>query len=313
MNFFIDLGIYPGVFIHLMKSRTYKNRDEWLEGRKLGIGGSEAAAVLGVSPWVSPLSLYLRKTGQMPEQETTSRMQWGLDLEDAIATYYERETGRVTMKPPSFTIYQSAEHPFMQATIDRFIEPFDKRGKGVLQIKTGGPGMIDEWIEEPPIYYQIQIQHEMAVTGTQWGSFAVFFGDYKDLIVDVNRNERFVEILVEQEGKFWDRILNQDPPPVDHSEASKEALHWQYPKDSGQSIALPGDAILWDQELQEVKAQERELKQKKTALENKIKSELALASYGVLSNGITYSWLAHEREGYWVDATTVRILRRKAK
>ena len=277
-----------------------------------GIGGSEAAAVLGISPWVSPLSLYLRKLRMMPEQDMTPRMQWGLDLEDAVAAYYERETGRETKKPDSFTIYQHPDHAYMMATIDRLIEPFDDRGQGVLQIKTGGPGMKSNWIEEPPLYYQVQIQHEMAVTGSAWGSLAVFFGDYSDLIVDVERNDRFVEILVEEEGKFWERIKNQDPPPVDDSESSKEALFSQYPQDSGESIALPGDALHWDEELQVVKAHEKALRKQKTALENKIKAELELNSYGVLPNGVTYSWIAHEREAYWVDAATVRTLRRKA-
>ncbi len=277
-----------------------------------GIGGSEAAAVLGVHPWISPLALYLRKRKLMPEQETTSRMQWGLDLEDAVATYYERETGRKTIKPPSFTTYQHGKYPWMMATLDREIEKFDDRGRGVLQIKTGGPGMISEWEEEPPLYYQIQIQHEMLVTGNAWGSFAVFFGDYKDLIVDVERNDRFCEILIEKEAEFWQRIQDENPPPVDHSESSKDALHYQFPKDTGQSIPLPGDAINWDLELQEIKAQERELKKRKTELENRIKSEMEMASYGVLTNGVTYSWIAHEREGFWVDATTIRTLRRKA-
>lgn len=295
-----------------MKWKSHKNRDEWLEARMGGIGGSEAAAVLGISPWVSPLSLYLRKLKMMPEQEMNQRMQWGLDLEDAVAAYYERETGRETIKPDNFTIFQHPEHDFMMATIDRIIPPFDDRGQGVLQIKTGGPGMKSNWLEEPPLYYQVQIQHEMAVTGSEWGSLAVFFGDYSDLIVDVQRNDRFVEILIEEEGKFWQRIQNQDPPPVDDSDSSKEALHFQYPKDSGESIPLPGEALWWDEDLQEIKAKEKQLRKEKTALENKIKSKLELASYGVLSNGVTYSWVAHEREAYWVDAATVRTLRRKA-
>lgn len=277
-----------------------------------GIGGSEAAAVLGVHPWISPLALYLRKLKQMPEQESSPRMQWGLDLEDAVATYYERETGRMTIKPPSFTIYRSQDHPFMQATIDRLIEPIDKRGRGVLQIKTAGPGQISDWQEEIPVYIQVQIQHEMLVTGNAWGSLAVFFGDYRDLIVDVERNDRFCNMLIEKCAEFWERIQSQDPPPVDHSESSKEALQYQYPKDTGASIALPGEALHWDQELQEIKAQEKDLRKRKTELENKIKAEIELASYGVLTNGVTYSWIAHEREGYWVDAKTVRTLRRKA-
>jgi len=291
---------------------SYSDRETWLNARKRGIGGSEAAAVLGISPWVSPLTLYLRKLNLMPEQDSSERMQWGLDLEDAVAAYYERETGRKLYSPKPYTIFESKEHPFMQCTIDRLIEQFDDRGPGVVQIKTAGPGMLGEWQEEVPLYYQVQIQHEMSVMGYKWGSFAVFFGDYKGLIVDVNRNDRFVEILVEKEGEFWKRICDEDPPPVDHSESSKEALHHVYGQDTGESIALPGDALHWDQQLQELKAQERQLKKEKTGLENQIKSEMGFNTYGVLPNGTSYIWKSHQREGYWVDATTVRTLRRKA-
>ena len=121
---------------------SYSDRETSLNARKRGIGGSEAAAVLGISPWVSPLTLYLRKLDMMPEQDSSARMQWCLDLEDAVAAYYERETGRKLYSPQPYTIFESKEQPFMQCTIDRLIEQFDDRGPGVVQIKTAGPGMI---------------------------------------------------------------------------------------------------------------------------------------------------------------------------
>jgi putative phage-type endonuclease len=299
------------MILTLASSKSHKDRETWLEARKQGIGGSEAAAVLGISPWVSPLTLYLRKLNMMPEQDSSERMQWGLDLEDAVAAYYERETGRKLYSPKPFTIFQNKKHPFMQCTIDRLIEQFDDRGPGVVQIKTAGPGLLSDWQEELPLYYQVQIQHEMAVMGYAWGSLAVFFGDYKGLIVDVNRNDRFTEILVEKEGEFWDRIQNQDPPPVDDSESSKQALHFQYSQDSGETIPLPGDALHWDEGLQAAKTAKKIAEKEIRELENKIKEELGFNTFGVLPNGTTYTWKAHEREGYWVEATTIRVLRRK--
>ena len=300
------------MILSLATYTSYSDRETWLEARKRGIGGSEAAAVLGISPWVSPLTLYLRKLNMMPEQDSSERMQWGLDLEDAVAAYYERETGRKLYSPKPYTIFESQEYPFMQCTIDRLVEQFDDRGPGVVQIKTAGPGQLADWQEEIPLYYQVQLQHEMSVMGYRWGSFAVFFGDYKGLVVDLNRNDRFVEILIEKEREFWERIKNQDPPPVDHSESSKAALHYQYGQDSGESTPLPGDALHWDRDLMAAKAAKRDADKEIRELENKIKGEMGFNTYGVLPDGTSYTWKSHEREGYWVDATTVRILRRKA-
>lgn len=304
--------VFRLMILTLATYQSYKDRDAWLEARKQGIGGSEAAAVLGISPWVSPLALYLRKLNLMPEQESSERMQWGLDLEDAVAAYYERETGRKLYSPKPYTIFKSQEHPFMQCTIDRLIEQFDDRGPGVVQIKTAGPGQLAEWQEEVPLYYQIQIQHEMAVMGYKWGSLAVFFGDFKGFIADVEKNDRFVEILIEKEKAFWQRIQDQNPPPVDDSESSKAALHFQYGQDSGESIGLSGDALHWDRELLAAKAAKKDAEKQIRELENKFKNEMGFNTYGVLPNGTTYTWKTHQREGFWVDATQVRTLRRKA-
>src|SRR5690606_6883149 len=65
-------------------------RSEWLRIRSRGIGGSEIAAIAGVSPWDTPLSVYLRKIGELPEKEATSATYWGSILEPVVADEYKR-------------------------------------------------------------------------------------------------------------------------------------------------------------------------------------------------------------------------------
>jgi putative phage-type endonuclease len=75
------------------KTDDDRERDEWLEQRRHGIGGSDAAAALGLSPWKTPLSLYLEKTGDARPFRDNESMLWGRVLEPAIRAEYTRRTG----------------------------------------------------------------------------------------------------------------------------------------------------------------------------------------------------------------------------
>src|SRR5262245_47999262 len=113
---------------------TLPDREAWLLARRGGIGGSDAAAVVGASPWSSPLAVYMDKLGLAEPMEATLAMRLGIRLEAVVAELYVEETGRDVTKFPDFSISRSPDHPFMAATFDRLIVDKD-RGPGVLQIK----------------------------------------------------------------------------------------------------------------------------------------------------------------------------------
>lgn len=309
-------------------SRTYsvkpcETRKEWLEERRLSIGGSDAAAILGLSPWKSALELYAEKTGLVePENgdQTPEWMEWGLLLEEPIARRYQEQTGRELVDPGDFTIYQSAEYPFMACTPDRDVipAPTEKRDivgwgpdqLGVLEIKNVRGFGLDDWKDEPPVHYQIQIQHSLLVTGRKWGSFAVLFGGNQFGYLDVERNEAFCNHLIRKEEEFWDRVQKRNPPPADESPSSAEILKRLYPKETGESIALPGEANDKDQELLNVKAELKELEARKRGLENWFKEHIGDALFGICPDGTRYKWATTERKGYTVEPTSYRQLRR---
>lgn len=289
---------------------TYPDRDSWLKARMAGISSSDAAAVLGVSPWKSPFTLYAEKLGLVDtDAEESEAMRWGTLLEPVIATRYGEETQRPLHDPGRFTLRQSPRHPFMLATLDREILTPNERGVvGVLEIKTTGQFRVDEWAEEPPVYYQVQVQHQLAVTGYAWGSLAVLIGGQRFLWVDIERRDDFIALLVEREAAFWDRVQRLDPPTPDAT--SKDILHRLYPKDTGASIALPAEALEWDRRLLEAKDQLKRWESVKDECEALLKGAIGQASVGVLTDGTRYQWKASERKGYVVEATSVRSLRR---
>lgn len=293
---------------------AFPTKEAWLKGRRFGIGASEASAVLGLNPWKSPLQLYAEKleVAELDAAESEA-MEWGLLLEPVIADKYAAATGRKLADPEPWTLYRSRQHEFMTATFDRLIVG-DPRGLGVLQIKTTGAFKAEEWEDEPPVYYQVQTQQEMAIAGATWGSLAVLIGGQRFRWFDLARNDRFVGLLVEREAAFWQRLVTMDPPTPDGSESAREILRRLYPKETpGLTVNLPGEVIEWDAELLAVKDMGKQYEAKKTELENKIKAAIGEAESGVLPNGVTYTWKASERHEQPREArvSIVRTLRRK--
>jgi putative phage-type endonuclease len=286
---------------------AFKTREEWLKARNDGIGGSEAAAVMGVSPFESALSLFSRKLGLMPEIQDNERMYWGRHLEEAIAADYERRTGRVLTDPGPYTIYRHETFPHMFCTPDRIIEA---NPPGILQIKTARPGAKTEFMEQVPVHYQVQLQHEMICCGVSWGAFAVFFGDYDHLYFDVDFHGRFAQVLITQEQSFWSKVKMGVPPIADDSYASRIALQSLYKEEEDEVKALAGDLINAHMSLEDAKQAKTEAERTIRQHQNAICEAIGDAAYGVMPDGTKYSWKTQTRKAYSVEASVSRILRR---
>lgn len=208
----------------------------------------------------------------------------------------------------------------MLATLDRVqylgYEEMKERtpGPGVLEIKTASAYARDEWADgEPPLHYQIQVQHQFAVTGYSWGSIAVLFGGQEFAWLDVERDDAFIEALIAKEREFWDRVERRDPPPPDASESCRELLRALYPREvAGKTIALPVEAVEWDRQRLDAIDRLREAAAAKTEAENNLIAALGDAETGLLSDGTRYNYRQQERKGYTVQPGTHRVLRRKA-
>ena len=276
-----------------------KDEVEWLQERQKGIGASDAAAVLGANPFRSSLEVYLNKITPLEEQERedSDSMFFGKESEPMVAKRYIKKTGRKLLDLGDYTILQSVVNPIFTATLDRVIEPSNGNGAGILEIKTAGHRMADRWEEEPPDYYQVQLQHQLLVTGLQWGSLAVLIGGQEFKWFDIPRHEGIISLLREKLVEFWECVKTMTPPPPDGSDSAKRALAKLYPRDIGPAVALPIDAMSWDAELQEVKEEIKGREEHKSALENRIKAAIGDAAYGILpDNSAKYSWKVQEKK-----------------
>ena len=97
--------------------------EDWLEPRRLGIGGSDVSVVCGINKYKSPVELWMDKTGQISPQEVGEAAYWGTQLESIVRAEFTKRTGIKVTKPT--VILQSEEHPFMLANLDSICEVSD--------------------------------------------------------------------------------------------------------------------------------------------------------------------------------------------
>lgn len=209
-----------------------KDHAEWLAEREKGIGASEVAAVVGLSPWETPYSLWLRKTGQVPPIEENFAMRRGHYLEDAVVQWWQDETGEKVIKASAADIiYVHPEYDFMRATPDRIV-----RGrKKMLEVKSTAGYMG----EEIPDYYLAQCIYQMYVTGIHEEELIYIQGDLTFGRFNVQYDAEFAEFIAQKVKEFWnDCVIGGKEPecitvsdftlkgsdPGTSVEADKEAL-----------------------------------------------------------------------------------------
>src|SRR5262245_5591120 len=239
-------GAGEGATLRMRPTLVLPDRTSWLEARRQGLGGSDAAAVLGVSPYQTPLQLFADKLGLVDPGVESEEMRWGRLLEPLIATRYAEETERTLAPAEPYTIAVHPECDFIRATLDRVIlQAGDKPVPAPLEMKTANAFRADEWEEEPPVHVQVQGQHQLLVTGSGWVSFAVLIGGNRFRWVDMERNDTFIALLAERLKAFWRRVQLNDPPPVTADD--KDVLAALYPREQADKrIALPPAADTWD-------------------------------------------------------------------
>lgn len=263
---------------------------EQREARTKGIGGSDAAVVVGLSPFKSAYQLYLEKRGEAPtSDEETLAMKFGMLLEEPIVEHYCDVTGRDVRRQP---LAYHDEHPFMLANIDRQILK-DPRGPGILEVKT-----TNEWtgkalhgIEDIPDHYYLQLQHYLAVYGYAWGSLAVLIGGSRFAWMDVERNEDVIAELIRQESAFWERVQTGNPPPIDGSARTGELLKKLYPQDSGKVLTINAPELCEAAAmLVSAKALVKKTEADITAYENMLKSAIGDASEAKIQGFGSITW-----------------------
>ncbi|KDR32794.1 YqaJ viral recombinase family protein [Caballeronia zhejiangensis] len=210
-------------------------REDWLEVRKSGIGGSDAAAAVGLSPYQSMLELWLVKTGRdanLPKpdpDDTTEPVYWGTILEPIVAASYTKQTGNRVRRVNA--VLQHPTVPWMLANVDR--EVLGNRDVQLLECKTAGEFGTRLWRDGVPEYVTLQVQHQLAVSGKQAADVAVLLCGQKLDVHRIERDDALIARLIELEAAFWRYVEADTPPPADGSESADRSLRCLYPGTGG--------------------------------------------------------------------------------
>ncbi|WP_369070840.1 YqaJ viral recombinase family protein [Burkholderia gladioli] len=221
------------------------SREDWLSLRKKGIGGSDAAAAVGLNPYLSALELWLDKTGRaegMPRpdpDDTRSPTYWGTLLEPIVAASYTKQTGNRVRRVNA--VLRHPAMPWMLANVDR--EVMGCRDVQLLECKTAGEFGARLWRDGVPEYVQIQVQHQLAVTGKQAAHVAVLLCGQALEVFRIERDDGLIARLIELEARFWKYVETDTPPPPDGSESADRALRHLYPGHGG-TVDITGDVRL---------------------------------------------------------------------
>lgn len=272
-------------------------RAEWLEARRTGIGGSDIAAVLGLSPWRTALDVWRSKVEPVEEPaEPPEPMYWGRVLEAVVASEYQRRTQQRVQRINQ--ILRRPGTPWAIATIDRAVITPGTRtrisrtgdltgAQGVLECKTAHASRLTDWGREDdpdaiPVHHAAQGMWYCAVTGLPWCDFAVLVGGQRFLVRRLERDEEVIRAMLERAEEFWRRhVLERVPPPPQNS---KDVISL-FPSDTGETIEADEELLAAYNTARAAKAKIAEAEAEFEAAAERIK--LALGERSALTlNGV---------------------------
>lgn len=261
------------------------DHDEWLELRRNYIGGSDAAAVLGLNPYTSPYALWAEKTGKTPPFEGNISTRVGNYLEDFVATLFEEQACKKVRRRNCSLI--NSEYPYAIADVDRVVVGED----ALLEIKVTAslPTLKLFKKGQYPDSWYCQVMHYLMVTGYKKAYIAALVMNRDLVIYEIERDENEIKSLAESESAFMEFIKNDTPPPVDGSDSTSDTLQTIYTGENGADcVDLMGLGHVFSRR-EELSRQLKECEKALSECDNIIKAEMGNSTRAVCGD-YSVSW-----------------------
>lgn len=275
----------------MITKQATANHEEWKALRHQYIGGSDAAAVVGMNAYVSQYSLWAEKTGRLPGFDGNLATEVGTYLEEFVAQKFATETGKKVRR--SNLSWFNDQYPFAIANIDREIVGEDAG----LEIKTTDSLNMSKFKNgEYPGNYYCQCMHYMALTGKKKWYLAVLIGNREFKWFTIERDEDEIKALMDAEEEFWEHVKKDIPPMADGAQATADTLSALYPNSRDDAIGIGA----FERDLENyfrLKDQLKSLTQTVDGIENRIKAHLGECALG---EGEKYkvSWKTQSRSTF---------------
>lgn len=270
------------------------SREDWLELRKDGIGGSDASSIIGVNPFSSPYRVWADKTDRLEPQPDNEAMRQGRDLEEYVAERFCEATGKKVKR--SNYMFISDDHPFMLADVDRLIVG-EKAG---LECKTTSSLSLKQFKGgEFPITYYCQCLHYMIVTGFKKWYLAVLVLGRDFYTFEIPFDEEDAQALIEAEKDFWENyVLTDQEPEVYGEKATTETIKSIYDgvDVNKEPIELEDTETLIDEFFRQSEI-ENTAKEEKEKIKQKIQLKMGENSQGY-TNSYRVFWKPYSRRNF---------------
>jgi putative phage-type endonuclease len=257
------------------------DRAAWLEARRLGIGGSDCAAALGLSKWTSPLALYADKIGEGEAKEETDAMRFGTLLEPIVRAEAQRRLGATIVYGQPAIV--SPVYPWMRVNLDGRISD-----TVIFEAKTArsDAGWGDPGSDDIPQEYVLQNQHAMIVTGAVVVEIAVLIAGSDFRLYRQQHNPSLAELIIEGERAFWRCVQTRTPP--DPTTLQEINLRWRQAESRSVQLSPEGAAAV--RRLTEIREQIKTLEAEGDQCEMMIKSELREADVATADGVVAVTW-----------------------
>lgn len=234
-------------FVELLPSSATRT-DQWYDTRRRGIGGSEIAAVIGISPYLSAFNLWHRKRGTFgPHVDLDNpAMNWGRRLEESIIERWFED--HEELRPAEFGLCAHGERPYQLATPDMIAceGPADTHPVAVVEAKTtdSWDGWGEPGTDDVPLWYRAQALWNLDVFGVDVAYMPVLSRgkDYREYVIYRNRAARGDLTFMRKAAKRFMRTVERDQaPPIDGSDSTREALWLLHPSVVDHDVTVPDD------------------------------------------------------------------------
>ena len=220
--------------------------EEWLAARQAGVGGSDVAAILGISPWVSPFALWHAKAGNIPAEVLTDEpVYWGKALEKVVlARWREEHPEHGAANWQGYTWADRAQ-PWRHANPDFIATSPTRSQHEIVEIKTSA--YADEWgpsgSDIVPPWYLTQLLWYLDILDARWGWLAVLIGgnDYRSYRIDAHNHADDIAFIRAQAERFWQSVQDGETPPIDGADSTYRTIRKLHPDIDDEQIEIPAD------------------------------------------------------------------------
>ena len=270
------------------------------------LGGSDVAAILGISPWMTPFRLFQKKTGALVEEITPAKQRildrghrWEPIVLEMVVDEL-RDRGHDVEVVAVGQRYIDPECSFLAAEIDAELivdgEPVNGEMKTTNVFAADGWGDYDS--DDVPIYYVAQVMHGLMIQPRRRAVIAALAGfDDRPMLRWIERDEETIAAIRTKEIEFWQRIQSGDAPdPV-----TAEDVKWLYKRDNGKTMDADVELIEWCEVLKRCKGTYKAVESEIELIATKIKARMGDAATLLGPNGKPIATWKNNKDGSKTD------------